>query len=349
MRVLFIVNSSDVIGSGHFIRCLNLALGLKSKDVEVLFFSEQIKLEHSKLLTKYGIKNKQNDVDSRSSRGFTESILNGVRSFILEQSILSFDWVIIDDYESNMDTDLAIREYARSILVIDDLNVQQRNCDILLDMNYRKPEYVKSLQERYPETKLFVGPKYAPLDVTYGSYHSEFDIKNIDHDLIFVNFGTLDYFSLTRRTIEKLSLEFPFLKMRVVIQKNNRDLKYIEKFSDESGAQIELFVEPKNLAPIMLNCNLSIGAGGISLWERFCLGLNAITVATADNQIEPLVQLHQDGFLSYLGEASKIGDADLIDSVKGFLGNRTQGDVQKSKIMKLVDGQGVNNLINSLI
>ena len=262
---------------------------------------------------------------------------------------MGFDWAIIDDYESNLDIDLGIREYARSILAIDDLNLKQRNCDVLLDMNYRRPGYVKSLQERYPDTRLIVGPKYAPLDIGYESFHSKFDIKNIDQDLIFINFGTLDYFSLTRRTIENLLLEFPLLKMRVVIQKNNTDLKLIEKLSTESGARIELFVEPNNLAKIMLNCNLSIGAGGISLWERFCLGLNAITVATADNQVEVLIQLHEDGYLNHLGEASKISDKELIDSVKDFLNNRSHRDAQKSRVLKLVDGQGVNNLIDFLI
>lgn len=349
MRALFIVNSSEVIGSGHFIRCLNIALGLKARDVEVFFMSEQLKLEHSNLLTKYGFKNRQNNMESRESGEYRESIFNGIRGFILEYSILGFDWAIIDDYESNLDIDLGIREYARNIFVIDDLNLKQRNCDVLLDMNYRRPGYVKSLQEKYPETKLIVGPKYAPLDIGYASFHTKFDAKNIDHDLIYINFGTLDYFSLTRRTIENLLLEFPFLKMRVVIQNNNIDLKYIEKLSTESGTRIELFVEPNNLAKIMLNCNLGIGAGGISLWERFCLGLNAITVATADNQVEPLVHLHEDGYLNHLGDASNISDKGLIDSVKDFFNNRSQGDAQKSRILKLVDGQGVNNLIDFII
>jgi spore coat polysaccharide biosynthesis predicted glycosyltransferase SpsG len=283
------------------------------------------------------------------SEEYRDCILNGIKGFIIKHSILAFDWAIIDDYESNLDIDLGIREYARNILVIDDLNLKQRNCDVLLDMNYRRPGYVKSLQERYPDTRLIVGPKYAPLDIGYESFHSKFDIKNIDQDLIFINFGTLDYFSLTRRTIENLLLEFPLLKMRVVIQKNNTDLKLIEKLSNESGTRIELFVEPNNLAKIMLNCNLSIGAGGISLWERFCLGLNAITVATADNQIEVLIQLHEDGYLNHLGDASKISDKELIDSVKDFLNNRSHGDAQKSRMLKLVDGQGVNNLIDFLI
>ena len=349
MRVIFIVNSSEVIGSGHFIRCLNIALGLKANGVEVFFISRQIKLEHTNLLIKYGFKNKQNNMESRESGKYRGFILNGIREFILEHSILVFDWAIIDDYESNLDVDLAIREYARNIFVIDDLNLKQRNCDVLLDMNYRRLGYVKSLQERYPKTRLFVGPKYAPLDSGYQNFHSKLDTKNIDHNLIFINFGTLDHFSLTRRTIEKLSLEFPFLKMKVVIQNHNTDLNSIRKLSGESGNRIELFVEPSNLAKIMLHCNLSIGAGGISLWERFCLGLNAITVATADNQIESLVQLHEDGFLNHLGEASKIRDKDLIDSVKDFLNNRGQGNEQKRRILKLVDGRGVNTLTDFLL
>ena len=41
-----------------------------------------------------------------------------------------------------------------------------------------------------------------------------------------------------------------------------------------------------NIGKLMYKADLAVGAGGSSMWERFCLGLPAIVSIVADNQKE---------------------------------------------------------------
>jgi RimJ/RimL family protein N-acetyltransferase len=90
----------------------------------------------------------------------------------------------------------------------------------------------------------------------------------------------------------------------------------------------------------MANADLALGAGGTAVWERFCMGLPSVCIATADNQRQQLTDLQDAGFL--------IATTDSADS-KDFLkqtiaklmttANYLQGLSQRGSA--LVDGTGV--------
>ena len=61
-----------------------------------------------------------------------------------------------------------------------------------------------------------------------------------------------------------------------------------------------------NLISLMKKADLSIGAVGGTTWERACLNLPSIVVATAENQIELAEELYRDNFHIYLGETREL-------------------------------------------
>jgi spore coat polysaccharide biosynthesis predicted glycosyltransferase SpsG len=162
---------------------------------------------------------------------------------------------------------------------------------------------------------------------------------------IFINFGTLDEFSLTKRSIEIVLNNLPRLRMKVVIQGNNRDRDEIEKLADRFPNSIELFVEPISLTQIMSDCRLSIGAGGISLWERFSLGLNCIIVTTASNQESSIIDLSEQNLVSYLGMAKNLRDSDLLESLLINLKVIELTNYRDRRLMAMSDGLGCKRII----
>ena len=62
----------------------------------------------------------------------------------------------------------------------------------------------------------------------------------------------------------------------------------------------------KNIAKIVKECSIAIGAGGMSCWERVALGLPSLVISVSLDQSPICNQLHRLGLINYLGEAEKV-------------------------------------------
>ena len=74
------------------------------------------------------------------------------------------------------------------------------------------------------------------------------------------------------------------------------------------------------MASLMAAADLFIGAGGTSSWERCCIGLPALVIATADNQIAQAEALARAGAQLYLGPAQSVTGERLARTLEAILG-----------------------------
>jgi spore coat polysaccharide biosynthesis predicted glycosyltransferase SpsG len=74
----------------------------------------------------------------------------------------------------------------------------------------------------------------------------------------------------------------------------------------KSLKKAKLHCDLPSLAPLMLEADIGIGAGGATNWERFCLGLPSLVITLAKNQ--KLV----NNDLSKLRLIELIGDVETI-------------------------------------
>ena len=61
-----------------------------------------------------------------------------------------------------------------------------------------------------------------------------------------------------------------------------------------------------NLVELMCKCHLFIGAGGITTWERICLGLPSIIITTGKNQELSSKALATKRYQQYLGDSQVV-------------------------------------------
>ena len=90
----------------------------------------------------------------------------------------------------------------------------------------------------------------------------------------------------------------------------------------------------------MFDSDLAIGAGGVTSWERCCLGLPTLLYVLAENQrkiAENLEQLH----------AVKIVD-NLEENLKNILNNLFFWKNMSEKSQSICDGSGVERVIEWL-
>jgi len=345
MNVLFKVNSNRVLGSGHFVRCLNLALELKRRKWNVFYVYQELKPGHLQLL-------EINEIESLSLRDAKDSYeteFNHISEFLISKHITKLDWIVVDDYNSNANWDDAAKKYCKNLLVIDDLQSVQRNYDLLLDMNYRSRSFEKETTSKYENRSVLIGPEFALLDELYSPLQET--AKNICRDdirSVFVNFGTLDVYSLTLRTVCIFLEKFSEIVLNVVVQESNSDMQKLKNLELRNSDKLRLYISPDFLGDIMSENDFSIGAGGISLWERFALGLPAIVVSTSDNQSVPLQMLSDDLLVNYLGGADEVSDEDLFQAITNFVDNTSAVKQLRDKIIKLCPTDGSKRVADAM-
>ena len=68
---------------------------------------------------------------------------------------------------------------------------------------------------------------------------------------------------------------------------------------------IQILKNVSNMAEIMAKSDLSIGAAGVSSWERCSVGLPSLVIVTADNQDLIAQNLHNKGAIKNFGSYKK--------------------------------------------
>ena len=102
------------------------------------------------------------------------------------------------------------------------------------------------------------------------------------------------------------------------------------------------------MAELMIEADLAIGAGGVMSWERCCLGLPAIAVDIASNQIGTLTALDGAGALIYLGSARSTGEAQIAASIRAMAEDPARVKSMGTIALALVDGEGAGRVRSAM-
>jgi len=295
MRVIFRVDASLKMGTGHVMRCLTLAVELKNYGASVEFICRKHKGNLIHIIRNIGftvVELKLHDVKKNDSNLTHSDWLGATQSqdaidciSILKTS--KVDWLIVDHYSIDQSWQKILKKYYSKLLVIDDLSDRHHNCDIFLDQNFgRKDEdYIKLLPE-YSEKLL--GSKFALLRKEF-SHWREFSLARREKPSlkkILISMGGVDAENITGQVLKELSsCKLPEdIMVTILLGETAPHITNIRKVVKNFPYSAELKVNVNNMAEIMANSDLAIGASGSTSWERCCLGLPAIQISIAMNQ-----------------------------------------------------------------
>lgn len=306
MQVVFRADASLKIGTGHVMRCLSLADGLRSQGAECIFICRS----HDGHLS-----------DLINQRGYAVRLLGVNHSFVVESDVshagwlgadwetdaretaqelvdLTTSWLIVDHYALDDRWERYLRKFCKNLMVIDDLADRSHDCDFLLDQNlgHTTDDYLSLVPE---SALLWVGPQYALLRPEFSQLRpaslSRRNSPELKHLLI--TMGGVDKDNMTGlvlRALKYCSLPVD-LKITVVMGVHAPWLDDVISFASTMPYQSEILVGVKDMATLMKNSDLAIGAAGSTSWERCCLGLPAIQLVLADNQKKVAKTLEESG------------------------------------------------------
>ncbi len=352
MKFVFRTDASSRIGSGHLMRCLSLAEALRSAGGEVVFASRQHEGNLNALIPDRGFMVYELPVsESKESEGLYAEWLGSSQVDDAEQMIPILqkerpDWLIVDHYALDDKWEVRLRRFCAKIMAIDDLAERGHACDLLLDQNYEDP----TRYARYvPETvRLLLGPNYALLKPEYSAYRDSMPPRTGDVQRVFIFFGGTDVQDMTGFALKALSEgEYMYLQVDVVVGSNYSHLEKLNKLAVRRG-NTEIHSARPHLADLMARADLAIGAGGVTSWERICIGLPSIVIAVAENQVPISKILEAKEAIRFLGRIEDV----TLDSLKQALASETRKEtaVKRSRIaMSLCDGRGLSRVVDTLL
>lgn len=327
MIAVFRVDASTQIGSGHVMRCLTLAQKLKKgKQADVYFVmrlleGNLIELVKSKGFTVFTLpKAPLNDGLKGYAKWLTATQMQDAEetNAVISQ-LPKIDLLVVDSYAIDYEWESMLRPYVKQIMVIDDLANRKHDCDILLDQNF-----FLNKEERYnglvaEDCKLYLGPKYALLREEFYITKEHLRKRNGGISNILVFFGGSDLTNETEKAIKAIKLlNKPDIKVNVVVGFSNKHKEIIKK-QCRSHPQFYFYCQVNNMAELMNEADLAIGAGGTTILERWFMELPSIVISVADNQTKICEDCAEAGLFKYLGKYSEVSVQDIINALEEFI------------------------------
>jgi UDP-2,4-diacetamido-2,4,6-trideoxy-beta-L-altropyranose hydrolase len=299
MKTVFRLDATAAIGGGHAMRCLTLAYELARGGAECLFLVNETAVDWAPALARSPFARQLAGPDGAADADIILGWANGPS-----------DIAIVDSYSLDARYERELRRAARKIMVIDDLADRPHDCDVLLDsMLGREPADYAGLVSN--ETQMLLGPAYAMLRPEFAALrgaslsrrHASTGIKRI-----LVSLGLTDVGGITARVVEALRDLKLAADVDVVIGAMAQSRVQLVAMGAD-WPKLHLHIDPPDMAKLMVDADLAIGAGGTTTWERCCLGLPTIMLVLADNQRLVAERLAAAGAVLGFAAIAEIGAA----------------------------------------
>jgi len=358
MKLSIRIDASTQIGTGHVMRCLTLAKALKSKGAKCHFICRQHEGNLIELIKSNGFNVTALPSGDSFKPGTTASLahadwLGATQEEDARQTIAVIDkagqpvdWIVVDHYGIDATWESMIAPHAKRIFVIDDLADRKHACHVLLDQNLgkTKADYAKLVREN---SVTLLGPQYALLHPQYSELHLRTPPRQGPLKNIFIYFGGSDPHNVTGMATKAcLALNCPEIKLNVVLGNSYAHRPALERLANEYS-NFHLHQNLSSLAPLMLEADLAIGAGGSTSWERCAMGLPAIIITIAANQIPIANELHKAQAAVYIAKVENVTESNIEQAVRNWL-VRTDAVEWSKRCLAVTDGRGVERVVAAM-
>jgi UDP-2,4-diacetamido-2,4,6-trideoxy-beta-L-altropyranose hydrolase len=265
--------------------------------------------------------------------------------------VLKPDWVVVDHYALDACWEHAISFHCRRLMVIDDLADRPHECELLLDQTYgRKPKhYIKLVPTG---CSLLCGSQYALLRHEFPALR-DYSLRRRGSRVVselLVSMGGVDITNTSCAVLQSLrSTSLPAgCRITVVMGQTAPWLYEVQEQAANMPWSTRVLVGVRNMAQLIADSDLAIGAAGSTTWERCCLGLPSALLVVADNQRYAAQLLARTQAVRIID-----GESRLQASIVRFVDDMINGDglLEKSCLSasSVTDGQGCARVIKHLL
>jgi len=363
VKVIFRTDASVQIGTGHVMRCLTLADALRASGAECIFICREHKGNLIEQIRQRGYLVKGLSADAKeitfSDLAVSDKLDYSVwlgsdwttdaakTKLAIGESLI--DWLIVDHYAIDVRWEQALRSKCHKLMVIDDLADRQHECDLLLDQNLGRiaADYSPLVPS---DSIVLAGPHFALLRPEFAEFR-DYSLRRRTTskiDNLLITMGGIDQGDATGKILEALKgCSLPKgCEITVIMRQDAPWLSRVNLLATEMPWPTKVKVNVENVAELMANSNLAIGAAGSTSWERCCLGLPTIIIVLAENQMKIADALAQNGCAKVLGPPDAISK-NLRSLLHMLTIEKLYQMTQSSST--ITDGQGVDRVRHILL
>lgn len=351
-RVVFRVDASLAIGTGHVMRCLTLARALREQGHACLFISREHVGNLNALIGSDGFSlhalpaGRAEDDDLDHSHWLGASQAEDAVACQAPVAAWRPDWLVVDHYALDHRWATQVTPAGCRVLVIDDLADRRHVCELLLDQNLgRQAEDYRAL---VPDNcTLLVGPGSALLRADFSRLRDPSLARRNQADLqsVLIALGGVDQHNYTGSILEALkSCELPVgIRFTVVLGSTAPHFQAVMAAAQSCPRPVEVLLGIDDMARRMLEADLAIGAAGGTSWERCCLGVPTLLVILAENQRSGALALAATG-AALLIDATK----PLVEQLQSSFDQLQAADLRHqmtNAASRVTDGRGAERLL----
>ncbi|MGN2624134.1 UDP-2,4-diacetamido-2,4,6-trideoxy-beta-L-altropyranose hydrolase [Stutzerimonas balearica] len=367
MNVVFRADASLHIGTGHVMRCLTLAEALAAQGAACRFICR----EHAGNLIEL-IRTKGYICHALPSVALPEVALNApepanekalshahwlgatqqqdAEACARLLSEIQPDWLVVDHYALDARWEHDLKPHYGRLMVIDDLADRPHRCDLLLDQTFGRAS--EDYRPWVPtDCRLLCGSQYALLRPEFAALRRYSLQRRSPPELrrLLITMGGVDKGNATSQVLEALrSCPLPAdCKVTIVMGATAPWLADVERIAQGFPWPTQVKVGVSDMAQLMADSDLVIGAAGATSWERCCLGVPAIMLVLAKNQQQVAKGLEDAGAALIVGEGQPIADS-IPRLLLRIAGNFNALQTMSQAAMQIVDGHGVGAVIKKM-
>lgn len=362
MKVVFRVDASLQIGSGHVMRCMALAAALREQGAECHFICR----EHP-----------GNLIDQIRRQGFVvtplaaghpdfQPVAQDGRSLPAHASWLGVDWqtdaeamrevlrsplpdwLVVDHYALDCPWEQALRTHCTKLMVIDDLADRSHDCDLLLDQNLGREaaDYANLVPVA---CTILAGTRYAILRPEFAALREYSMQRRYPPRLrqLLITMGGVDPSDATGKILDALQ-QCPLPKdcrITVVMGLHAPWLAKVQAQATGLPWPCEVKVNVSDMAKLMADSDLAIGAAGGTSWERCALCLPTWLVIIAENQRASAMALVEAEAAVIIGDVNSLATS-LLEQFATLDGTKLANLTEAAR--HLVDGFGTQRVVAAL-
>ncbi|MFA6308334.1 MAG: UDP-2,4-diacetamido-2,4,6-trideoxy-beta-L-altropyranose hydrolase [Clostridia bacterium] len=334
------VDMNEKIATGHVMRCLAIASGLKNIGLDCLFITADENAKQT--LNLYGFKGVCLYSQWDNLEIETNQLVNIIRVYKINK-------LIVDSYYVTEQYLQQLMNYTK-VIYIDDMNFFRYPASMVI--NYNNYYEIFSYKKIYGETttKLLLGCDYTPLREEFRTINYQF--KEIVKRIL-ITTGGIDQYNITGKLLKRIIAMrlFKDIEFHVVVGSFNKNIISLKKLSGRINSVI-LYQNIGDMSKLITSCDIAITAGGSTMYELCACGIPAISFSFADNQILGVKGFAKDGLIAYAGDARSNEVkciANLIAYIEEYIKNPEDRKEKSINMRKKVDGNGVVRIVKAIV
>jgi UDP-2,4-diacetamido-2,4,6-trideoxy-beta-L-altropyranose hydrolase len=320
--IVFRAEAGPQIGAGHVMRCLAVAEALQALGAEVALAVDQ------------------------AARATVPRLAAG--GLLIGPEPTACTVAVLDGYGFSAEDEAAWAAAGARVAVLEDAPGRAHACDLLIDPAPGRPD--EDYRPWVPASaRLLLGPRYAPLAPAFAvARPAALARRTRETPLrrVLVSTGLTDAGRAAPKAVAGLRSLAMLKEIVVAIGSASPSTPELHAAA-AADARIRLHLDSHDMAGLMTEADLAVGAAGSSSWERCALGLPSVVVVAAANQETNAAALTAAGAALVLGDAAGVTAEDVAGSVAALAGGEVRAGMAAAGA-GLVDGRGAERIAAAL-